>query len=58
MKKKLKIELIFTKDLKDKIIVFAPHKAKLDELPLTALELAKALLKPPKKNKHNLEIKR
>ena len=44
MKKKLKIELHLTKDLKDKMIVFVPHKSKIDELPLTAEEFAKALL--------------
>jgi len=36
---KLKIDMHATKDLKDRIILFYPHKMKIDKLPLNQLAM-------------------
>lgn len=41
--KKIKLEMHPTKDLKDRLIVWYPHKMKLDRLPLTQKAMLEAM---------------
>jgi hypothetical protein len=42
--RQVKVELNFTKDLKDRMIVFVPHDLRIDELPLTQEKLVASIL--------------